>query len=83
MQNFRQILEETLLALGGTKKKNSIQFIDAGLSIMNKDSGVKYTVSSVELQDEPIVKAYRYNLDNNQKIEIDIHKKDFKNYVPA
>ena len=83
-------LFESLLSLGGKRKKDSIEFIRSDLLIKHKESGVKYTVVNVQiLNDEegkgkPSVMAYRYyGPDNDKKYFIKILPKNFKNYEPV
>jgi len=77
-------LFETLCALGGKKKDSCIDFIKDDLLIRHIDSGVKYTVKKVNLDEEPCVIAYRYyGPGMRKKIFIKIVSDDFKNYEPV
>ena len=44
---YKNIYIESLLSLGGKKKKNSIEFISNELLIRHKDSRIEYTVVKV------------------------------------
>jgi len=77
-------LFETLCALGGKKKDSCIDFIKDDLLIRHIDSGVKYTVKKVNLDEEPCVIAYRYyGPGMRKKIFIKIVSDDFKKYEPV
>ncbi len=62
-------------------KKDNAKFLKSPLLIKH-NSGVKYTVDSVNIDDakNPIVKAYRYDTDGEGLVEIEITKKEFKDY---
>ena len=85
-KKFSQILVETLQALGGSKKNDAIEFIKSNLLVKHKDSGVEYTVVSVSMHDgeKPSVLMYRYYGPNNdKKLFVKVHEKDFNKYAPA
>lgn len=82
----KNIYIESLLALGGKKKKDSIDFIADQLLIRHKDSGIEYTVKKVSIgkDGKPTVICYRYySPENNKKVYIAIPYNEFSNYEPV
>lgn len=79
-----KLLFETLAKLGGKKGKNCVKFIGPELTIKEKETGVKYTVSHVIMDKntkKPVVKAYRYyKPGSNKKFFIFIRPEYFKMY---
>ena len=80
---------ESLLALGGKKKANTIDYIADQLVIRHKDSRIEYTVQKVFLDDngKPSVLCYRYYMpdkrNHEKKVYIKITPDDFKKYEPV
>ena len=62
-------------------KKDDAKFLKSPLLIKHT-SGVKYTVDNVNIDDvkNPIVTAYRYDSEGGESVEIEITKKEFKDY---
>ena len=62
-------------------KKDDAKFLKSPLLIKHT-SGVKYTVDNVNIDDvkNPIVTAYRYDSEGDELVEIEITKKEFKDY---
>ena len=82
----KNIYIESLLSLGGEKKKDSIEFIANQLLIRHKDSRVEYTVKNVTIDQngKPIVICYRYYKPNSdKKVYITIPHNEFSDYEPV
>ena len=85
-KRLKNTLVESLQALGGPKKKDSIDFIKSDLVIKHKESGVEYTVVRVLMNngEKPSVLMYRYYGPNNdKKLFIKVSEKDFNKYSPV
>ena len=82
--SLKHLVFETLMALGGKKgAEDSIKFIKKDLLIKNSD-GIEYTVDSVQINDEePVVRAYRYDPSGMRVLSIEIPKSEFKKYEPV
>ena len=86
----RKLFIESLLALGGKKKKDAIDFLSSNLLIRDKQSKVEYTVKSVSVDDKgnPVVICYRYYMPadkdgSSKKVFVKIPSADFKKYEPV
>ena len=82
----KNIYIESLEALGGKKKKDSIDFITNQLLIRHKDSRIEYTVKKVifDKNEKPIVVCYRYYKPNSdKKVYINIPHNEFSDYEPV
>ena len=83
------IYVESLIALGGKRKADSVDYIADQLLIRHKDSKIEYTVKKVFLDDngQPSVLCYRYympnNVNSNKKVYIKIKSSDFNKYEPV
>tara|TARA_B100000287_G_scaffold385810_1_gene393233 strand:- start:372 stop:638 length:267 start_codon:yes stop_codon:yes gene_type:complete len=86
----RKLFIESLLALGGRKTKDSIDFLSNSLLIRDKKSRVEYTVKKI-VKDEngkPVVICYRYYMPagkdgDTKRVFIKIPSEDFKKYEPV
>ena len=83
----KNIYIESLLSLGGKKRKGSIDFVADNLLIRHKDSRIEYTVKKI-IKDEdgnPVVLCYRYYAPdrNSKKVFVKIPKSDFNKYEPV
>jgi len=84
-QRFKNVVIETLLALGGKmKSEDSVNFLKKGLLIKDKE-GFKYTVTDVDfINNEPVVSAFRYDENGNTIERIQLKgEKEFKKYEPV
>lgn len=86
----RKLFIESLLALGGKKKKDAIDFLSSNLLIRDKKSKVEYTVKSITADESgnPVVVCYRYYMppgrdEKSKKVFIKIPSADFKKYEPV
>ena len=83
----KNIYIESLVALGGKKKEDSIDFIGSDLVVRDKDSRIEYTVvKAVKDEDgKPVVVCYRYYGPNHgsKKVFIKIPLEDFEKYEPV
>ena len=80
----RRIYIESLLALGGKKNKDSVEYLADQLLIRDKKSKVEYTVKKVVIDDngKPVVICYRYYgpEKGNKKVYIKLNHQDFGKY---
>ena len=81
---------ESLLALGGKKKKDGIDFLSSSLLIRDKASRVEYTVGKIVTDEngKPVVLCYRYYMPKGsngdaKKVFIRIPSEDFTKYEPV
>ena len=86
----RKTLIESLLALGGRKTKDAIDFLSDDLLIRDKKSRVEYTVKKIVKVENgnPLVVCYRYYMPGgddaeSKKVFIKIPREDFKKYEPV
>lgn len=83
----KNIYIESLVALGGKKNKDAIDYVADQLVIRNKGTKIEYTVKKVRLgrDGKPVVVCYRYYGPdkNNKKTYMRIHPKDFDKYEPV
>ena len=76
---------ETLMTMGAKEVDKSLNFVKDALLIKHKDSGVKYTVQRVDMNQptNPVVHAYRYAEGGAGTFDIQITKESFKDYEPV
>ena len=78
---------ESLLAMGGKKNNDSIEYISDQLVIRHKKTGIEYTEKTVRLDDEGqhSVVCYRYYSpkEGGKKVFIRIAPDEFKSYEPV
>jgi hypothetical protein len=83
-------LIESLLKLGAKKEGDNFRFLKPNLVIKCKETGLKYTISSVRVRMGPEgtnedyeVSAYRFSPGTERKTRILIKKEDFDKYEIA
>ena len=78
-------LVENLIALGGKKSKDGIEYIADQLLIRHKKTRVEYTVKLVKLGKDSCVICYRYYSpeQGGKKVFIKITPKEYKDYEPV
>ena len=70
------------LPINELKTDDVKKFVKPKLQLKHKKSGVKYTVDSIDMSnaEDPVMHIYRYDNDGSKIINLEITKKEFKDY---
>jgi hypothetical protein len=70
------------LSINELKTDDVKKFVKPSLQLKHNKSGVKYTVDSVDMSnaEDPVMHVYRYDDDGEKIVNLEITKKEFKDY---
>jgi len=71
------------LSINELKIDNVKNFVKQYLQIKHKESGVKYTVDSIDMEntEDPVMHVHRYDDDGMEIVNLEITKDEFKDYI--